>query len=344
VNEAQGHRILLVEDNELDARSMSRALTADADCIVERAADMAEAIAALEHGLFDCVLLDLSLPDSEGLVSVQTVVARSPHCPIVVLTGLDDPLIAVEAVSRGAQDYLVKNTITPELVNRAIRYAITRHSSETELREVNSRLADMNSREQIARDLHDTVIQRLFATGMALQAASNMPSRDAMAERTMQAVDQIDDAIRELRQAIFGLNSVDEDESLAYELARLADAYDDTLGFKPVVRLGEIPAVPADLHQDLLATVREALSNVAKHAGASAATISVFVEYGSLVVRITDNGGGLTTTAHSSDGLSGHGLGNMQSRAEAHGGSLRVDAAATGGTELTWSATLPPQP
>jgi len=103
VNEAERHRILLVEDNELDARSMSRALTANADCIVEWAADMAEAIAALEHGLFDCVLLDLSLPDSEGLVSVETVVARSPHCPIVVLTGLDDPLIAVEAVSRGAQ-------------------------------------------------------------------------------------------------------------------------------------------------------------------------------------------------------------------------------------------------
>ena len=340
--ESDTYRVLLVEDNELDARAMSRALTAEAECEVERVADLGSGVAAVEAGMFDCVLLDLSLPDSEGLVSVETMVARSPHCPVVVLTGLDDPQIAVEAVSRGAQDYLVKNTITPELVTRAIRYAITRHSSETELREVHSRLADMSSREQIARDLHDTVIQRLFATGMALQAAAKADTRDEVANRTMQAVDQIDDAIRELRQAIFGLHSVDENESLAYELSQLADSYGTTLGFDPVVRLGEIPGVPSEVHQDVVATVREALSNVAKHANATAVTVSVWAEHGMLIARITDNGQGPAVRADETDGLTGHGLKNMKSRAEAHGGTLRVDSGSSGGTELIWSAQLSP--
>lgn len=341
--EPERYRVLLVEDNELDARTMSKALTAETDCEIERVADLASGIGAVQAGAFDCVLLDLSLPDSEGLASVETMVARSPHCPVVVLTGLDDPHIAVEAVARGAQDFLVKNTITPELVTRAIRYAVTRHSVETELLDVTSRLADMNSREQIARDLHDTVIQRLFATGMGLQSAANSPNKDTLAERTMEAVDQIDEAIRELRQAIFGLHSVDEKETLAYELSQLANSYGESLGFEPVVRLGAIQSVPAKLHQDVLASVREALSNVVKHAKATAVTVSVLSDNGFLVARITDNGRGSGSAETIDDTLSGHGLRNMRTRAEQHAGTLEVKPVATGGTELTWSALLPKQ-
>lgn len=337
------YRVLLVEDNELDARSMTKALTTADTCHVHRTADMASGIEALSDGAFDCILLDLTLPDSAGITSVETMVARSPQCPIVVLTGLDDPDVALDAVARGAQDYLVKNTITPELVVRAIRYAVARHSNETELREVNARLADMDSREQIARDLHDTVIQRLFATGMTLQAGTAMSSASHMAERMDSAVAQIDVAITELRQAIFGLHSVDEAQSLAHDLAALADSYHDTLGFDPVVRLGEIPSLPDDIHHDLVVTVREALSNVAKHAGATSATVSVFVEEGSITARITDNGRGPSASDTPGDDLTGLGLDNMRARAEAHRGSMRFEARLGGGTELTWSALLSAQ-
>ena len=334
-------RVLLIEDNEIDARALTKMLSGPANYDVERASDLSSGIAAIDAQIYDCILLDLSLPDSDGLVSVETVVARSPLCPVVVLTGLDDPEVAVEAVGRGAQDYLVKDSISSELLRRAIRYAITRHSTETELHEVHDRLSELSSREQIARDLHDTVIQRLFATGMSLQAASSLRSRDDMAGRMMLAIDEIDDAIRQLRQAIFGLNTVHDEETLAYELARLADSYSETLGFDPVVRLGDIPPVSSALHNDVLATVREALANVAKHAGATAVTVSVFVEGDDLIARVSDNGRGVS--AHLSptdDGLSGNGLKNMAARAEAHRGTLQVDATPSGGTELTWSARL----
>lgn len=350
MNPDDSYRVLLVEDNELDARSMTRALTVDGDCHVERVADLSTALDSVHRGAFDCVLLDLSLPDSDGLVSVETMVARSPNCPVVVLTGLDDPDVAIEAVARGAHDYLVKNTMTPELVLRAIRYAVARHSSETELSGVKERLRSMHAREQIARDLHDTVIQRLFAAGMTLEAATRLVSRDAVVERTLGVVDEIDGAIRELRAAIFDLHIAEDDESFAREIAAIAAGHEHGLGFPPVVRLGELPDLPGALRHDVLAVVREALSNVSRHANATTATLTVHVERDRLVVRVTDNGRGPVagtaldpgTGVHQAHepGLEGNGLRNLSARAETHGGTMQLDRGPRGGSELSWSVPV----
>ena len=122
-------RVLLIEDNALDARTVINALSrsTEADYDLVHVGDLHGALHQLDESAFDCVLLDLSLPDSEGLLPVETISQRSLGCPVVVLTGLDDPAVALEAVQRGAQDYLIKSTITPELVERAIRYAVARH-------------------------------------------------------------------------------------------------------------------------------------------------------------------------------------------------------------------------
>jgi len=347
--EPAAYRVLLIEDNDLDARAMSRMLQGETKCEVHRAADLAAGVEAITIESFDCVLLDLSLPDSHGLESVETMVSHAINCPVVVLTGLDDPDTAVAAVASGAQDYLVKNTINNEIVERAIRYAVARHSAENGLRLAEERLSVMHSREQIARDLHDTVIQRLFATGMSLQAASSLRSRDDMADRLSSAVDQIDDAIRELRQAIFGLNTIDEGETIAFALAQLADSYEETLGFRPVVRLGDVPPLGDEVHADLVATAREALSNVARHSDATQVTVGVTAEDGYVVMRVTDNGTGAVTeadapaasTADNDDAsLHGHGLTNIEARAQAHGGDLELTTRPTGGTELRWRARL----
>ncbi len=340
---AEHYRVLLVEDNELDARAMTKALISDGGCEIERVADLATALEAVERGVFDCVLLDLSLPDSDGLVSVETMVANSPHCPVVVLTGLDDPEVAVEAVERGAQDYLVKNTITVELVARAIRYAVARHSAETELVGVKQRLTMMHAREQIARDLHDTVIQRLFAGGMTLQAATRLESREDMAARALLVVDEIDAAIRELREAIVGLHALDDDEAFAVEVTKLAEGFRDGLGFEVIVRLGEVPPLSDQLRQDVLAVLRESLSNVARHADATTATLTVTARGDVLTLRVTDNGKGTPDAvgdAGPRPGMSGNGLRNMRARAEAHGGAMVLDAGRHGGSELSWHVPL----
>jgi len=172
--------------------------------------DLHTALAKATEEAFDCILLDLSLPDSEGLVPVETLSVRSPQCPVVVLTGLEDPAVAIQAVQRGAQDYLTKSTLTPELVERAVRYAVARHHSEYQLQSAKDLIDKMNDRDRIARDLHDTVIQRLFAAGMTLQSGVSTDDLDDLRRRTLSAVEEIDEAIRELREAIFGLHRLNE--------------------------------------------------------------------------------------------------------------------------------------
>ena len=201
-------RVLLVEDNEIDARSLNRILERDNSTRfhVERACDLAEALQALDEGAYDCVLLDLSLPDSDGLDSIDRVVAASPACPIVVLTGYDDPAVAVQAVDHGAQDYLFKQRVDTETAARSIRYAVARYHAERQLSTARARLRVMDDRDRIARDLHDTVIQQLFATGMTLQAALGRIDEPALAETVSRCVDDIDAAISQLRSAIFDLH------------------------------------------------------------------------------------------------------------------------------------------
>lgn len=128
-------KILLVEDNDADAH-----LTQDilAEWSIEQfdvthVARLSEAFLQLARTRFDAILLDLSLPDGFGLLTLKQIQATSPTIPIIVLSGFSDQSLAVEAVQNGAQDYLVKGQGQPELLARAIRYAIERKRAEERL-------------------------------------------------------------------------------------------------------------------------------------------------------------------------------------------------------------------
>lgn len=123
------NRVLLVEDNPGDAR-LVREMLADAEdnpFQVHITDTLVGALSALSQGHFDVVLLDLSLPDSNGLETLLAVQRHSADLPIVMLTGLASEAVALAAVKHGAQDYLVKGSLTPESLLRALRYAIVRH-------------------------------------------------------------------------------------------------------------------------------------------------------------------------------------------------------------------------
>jgi len=131
----EGIRVLLVEDNPGDARLILEALSEvphshihmdHVDCL--KAAQ--EALARAEH---DLVLLDLTLPDSHGLETVEKIEDAALDVPIVILTGLDDSNLGIQAVRSGAQDYLIKGQVTGHLLVRAIRYAIERHRMQAAL-------------------------------------------------------------------------------------------------------------------------------------------------------------------------------------------------------------------
>ena len=214
----------------------------------------------------------------------------------------------------------------------ALELAATRAEAE--------RLSVYEDRDRIARDLHDLVIQRLYATGMSLQGTMPMISRPEVAGRVSRAVDDMDQTIREIRGAIFALQARDagRQPDPRAEIVRLAGETTQVLGFAPSLRLG---AGLRTLHSEeltgqALAVLREALSNVARHAGASRAEVTVDVDQdGILSVIVTDNGTGLPP----GDGRRS-GLRNLADRAAKLGGELRLSqadpAAPHPGTRLEW--------
>ncbi len=127
--------VLLVENNPADARLLQEmvAATGDHDLVLRPCRKLADAIKEIEADATDCVLLDLSLPDVSGLDGIDRLRARFPDLPIIILTGLNDEEVALEALGAGAQDYLVKGSIDGDGVMRAVRYAIERKSAEGEL-------------------------------------------------------------------------------------------------------------------------------------------------------------------------------------------------------------------
>lgn len=197
-------------------------------------------------------------------------------------------------------------------------------------------LAILEDRERIARDLHDTVIQRLFATGLSLQGTLRLVEADPpiAVQRIESAVDELDLTVKHIRSAIFGLETTrpvgngvrDQVVALLHEVSR-------PLGFEPRV-LFEGPvdnAVDRRVATELLTTMREALSNVARHAKASSVDVSVLVG-DDITLRVVDDGIGLPAEG----APVGSGMRNMAARATDLGGSLTVGARPGGGTLLEW--------
>ncbi|HEX8346645.1 MAG TPA: GAF domain-containing sensor histidine kinase [Actinoplanes sp.] len=193
----------------------------------------------------------------------------------------------------------------------------------------------LDDRERIARDLHDVVIQRLFATGMQLQGAVLHAGRPEAVKRINAAVDDLDATIRDIRRSIFELRTP-VDASLRTELRDAAEAAAEALGFRPVVDTsGPVDsAVPEDVVPEVLAVVREALSNVARHASATSARVTVKVAGGQVFVLVEDDGVG-TDPEHARGGLI-----NLRERAHDLGGTFEIRPAPRSGTVVEWRAPL----
>lgn len=205
-------------------------------------------------------------------------------------------------------------------------------------------LALLEERERIARDLHDDVIQRIFAIALSLQATEGRVGADPdLAERITDAVDALDETIRQIRTTIFSLEpSPSSASTLRAEVLSLCAEARRSLGFDPEVRFaGPVDAAAGGLAGDALAALREALSNVARHARASRVTVSVAAVDGNLAVVVTDDGVGLRPgVASGRTPGAGRGLPNLAERAEDLGGSFSVATRPEGGTLLEWRVPL----
>jgi len=192
-------------------------------------------------------------------------------------------------------------------------------------------LAVVSDRDRIARDLHDLVIQRLFATGLQLQGMRAVVVNPEVGERIEKAVDDLDQTIRDIRTTIFELQHR-QGGSLRSLVRALVKEYVPVLGFTPTVRiLGPVDtAVPSSLSEQLLAVLREALSNIARHALADRAEVEIAATVGEVVLTVVDNGTGLPAERNES------GLRNARRRASAHGGILELEPGNPTGTVFRW--------
>ncbi|GII87882.1 histidine kinase [Sphaerisporangium siamense] len=200
------------------------------------------------------------------------------------------------------------------------------------------RLGLLEDRDRIAKDLHDVVIQRLFAVAMTLMSAVRLVERPEASTRVRHAVDELDETIRQIRSTIFALQTPPDlaDPGLRARVVALVEGARGHLGFMPGLRMeGQLDNdVPAPIADQLLAVLQEALSNLVRHAKASKADVAARVDAGRVVLVVQDNGVGLPAEGRRS------GLRNLQERAERLGGTFVAESPAEGGTRLVWDVPL----
>ena len=195
----------------------------------------------------------------------------------------------------------------------------------------------LSDRDRIARDLHDHVIQRLFAVGLSLQSTLQRAKAPSVKQRLIQSVDDLHDIVRDIRTAIFDLHG--GSGGMTQFRRRLHDIVAETTadsGLRTTVHMsGPLSVIDAGLAEHAEAVLREALSNAVRHASADTVTVSISV-YDDLAIEVADNGTGIPENVPRS------GLGNLATRArEVNGRCTVVDTNPGGGTTLHWSAPLP---
>jgi signal transduction histidine kinase len=242
---------------------------------------------------------------------------------LVVTTGLGEPPVAASVVDE-LSVFAAQATLALE---------VAEHRRDAE------RLVVLEDRDRIARDLHDLVIQRLFATGMQLESTARLIDKPDAAARMRRAVDDLDTTIREIRSTIYALTTEpsSEPDSLRSRFFEVIDAGTEQLGHTPAVRMAGLvdTSVPPPVAEHLLAVLREALSNAARHADAR--RVEVVLDVGtSVTLTVRDDGHGLPTTPHRRSGLA-----HLEARAQDVGGTFSVQTPPGGGTELVWTAPLP---
>ena len=233
----------------------------------------------------------------------------------IALSPLDGPIAATVATVRDVTDRL---------------------ETAAQLDDVNTRLEVLDDRDRIARELHDSVIQRLFAAGLYLQASVG---RADNTDRLTTVVDEIDEAIREIRGVIFTLHRPSRlDSGLEAALRASINEAARMLGHRPTLRLGGILAnIPNDLGSELLAVLGESMTNVAKHAHATRTEVSLDVRSTAVTLVVHDDGVGMSTSSGESGGL---GLRNIRERASRLGGEALFLPGEPRGTQVRWVVPL----
>lgn len=272
------------------------------------------------------------------------LVEAAPVGPVIVL-----PLVASEGVRGALVVGRLRNRARFDEAELDMATTFANHAALalelSDARDTRQRMVLLEDRERIARDLHDHVIQRLFATGLTIQSVAAAAGSEKDAGRLSAAVGDIDETIRQIRTSIFRLRGslVPNAGGLRSKVIEIVDDTKGMLGFEPNVRFdGPVDStVPDGVVNELLAVVREALTNVARHAHATATDVAISAGGNELTLVVVDDGVGLGESTRRS------GLANMRLRAERLNGTMSVTDATQPdgesgrkGTKLQWKVPL----
>lgn len=341
---------------ELIIESMKRLAGADAAMVVRHADEPGMLQVETAIGVGADGLRGLRYPAENSLVELALTTghgarADSPGTSEIYVDGLSQALDvgAVMAVPLGGHTgprvalglARAKGRPNFEPADLEMAEAFAQHAAVAielmEARANQQRLAVLEDRDRIARDLHDHVIQRLFAAGLSVQSLASAVGLPEHAQRLGRVVDDLDETIRQIRSSIFELqNPPTVPQGVRSTVLAVAEQLTPLLGFEPTVNfVGPVDTlVGGAMIADVEAVVREGMTNVAKHAQATSLEVTVLADARLLSVTIRDNGIGIGDPGRHS------GLRNLHARAEKHKGALAVQLGETGGTELRWTARL----
>jgi two-component system, NarL family, sensor histidine kinase DevS len=261
------------------------------------------------------------------------------------LSGVTGPLLAVALSTQGAHHGLLLLVRQPGSVpysrtdiemGAVFGSHVALALELARVHRLREELLVFTDRDRIARDLHDVVIQRLFAAGLSVQSLTRFTDDELALERIRNITAELDEAIRSLRDTIYSLRSSSgETELLSGRIRRVARSSSKSMPFTPRLTItGPVDAVTPDKADNVVAVVSEGLSNAIRHSGADAIAVSVAVVKGRVTVVITDNGSGFTKPGKR------HGLANMEDRAAMLDGECTITSAPDAGTSLEWSVPL----
>jgi PAS domain S-box-containing protein len=270
---------------------------------------------------------------------LRTGYAQQP-VPRPMGAGLDLALERADGTMIPVEISLSPLTHGGHFVIAAVRDITDRLEGQRRLAAANEQLALVGERERIGRDLHDVVLQHLYGMGLSAQAIAT--SADPVtAEKLESVVDEVDEIISEVRTIVFTLGAGGHRGALGQELTDVVAQASRVLGFTPALRIeGPVDTLLSDdVRTEMVASMREALGNVARHARATHASVVIGIVEDQVVMTVTDNGVG--PPADEATRLGGHGLHNLMSRAAAFGGSCTLthrDPSEGSGAVLRWSA------
>jgi signal transduction histidine kinase len=271
-------------------------------------------------------------PAVQGLaLDVRRLGGMDPHGPTAVLPlALGSGNVGVLALAWTADLETTATDVMAPLTDFAQQAGLALIAARAQ--RDRSRIALLEDRDRIARDMHDHVIQRLFATGLSLQSAARLAQHPTVRVRLDDAVDDLDSAIKDIRHTIFELHRPLPAGDLRSEVEFLVDSFAGSLGFAPeLVIRGRLTGLSPSLEADVIAVVREGLANVARHARASKVCVQI-VAGKDLSVELSDDGVGI------GPGSARSGLVNLGTRAAARSGTFDLQQVQPRGTRLSWRA------